>query len=54
VNTALKRVVIIFQKEVMDNLRDRRSMISAMLSSLIGPVILIILSPSLKDEGYPR
>lgn len=42
-NTALKRVVIIFQKEVMDNLRDRRSMISAMLSSLIGPVILIIL-----------
>lgn len=40
---SLQRIWIVFSKEVRDNLRDRRSMFSALGSSLIGPVILLIV-----------
>lgn len=39
----LRRIWIIFRKEVTDNLRDRRSLFSALSSSLIGPVLILIL-----------
>jgi sodium transport system permease protein len=40
---ALERIGIIFGKELKDNLRDRRSVFSALLSSLIGPVLLVVI-----------
>ena len=39
----LQRIWIVFSKEARDNLRDRRSMFSALGSSLIGPVILLVI-----------
>ena len=41
--TALNRIGIVFSKEVRDNLRDRRSLFSALASSLIGPAILLAM-----------
>jgi sodium transport system permease protein len=40
---SLQRIWIVFSKEVRDNLRDKRSMFSALGSSLIGPVILLLV-----------
>jgi len=40
---ALQRIWIIFSKEVTDNLRDRRSIFSALASSLIGPALILLL-----------
>ena len=40
---SLQRIWIVFSKEARDNLRDRRSMFSALGSSLIGPVILLVV-----------
>ncbi len=37
----LARIWVVFVKEVIDNLRDRRSIFSAILSPLLGPVILL-------------
>ena len=42
-NGSLTRIYVVFRKEAMDNLRDRRSIFSALSSSLIGPVILVLL-----------
>jgi sodium transport system permease protein len=39
----MKRVWIIFQKEVLDNLRDRRTITSSMLTSLFTPALLLAL-----------
>jgi sodium transport system permease protein len=41
--TSFDRIKNVFMKEVLDNLRDRRSLSSGMLSSLIGPAILLAL-----------
>jgi sodium transport system permease protein len=41
--SAANRIWNVFSKEVLDNLRDRRSVISALASSLIGPILLLIL-----------
>lgn len=41
--TSLQRIGVVFSKEVMDNLRDRRSIFSALMSSLIGPVLILLL-----------
>lgn len=41
--TLLDRIFVVFRKEVMDNLRDRRSIFSALASSLVGPLILILM-----------
>lgn len=41
--TSLQRIGIVFAKEVQDNLRDRRSIISALISTLIGPVLIIMM-----------
>jgi sodium transport system permease protein len=40
---ALLHIWLVFSKEVRDNLRDRRSLISALSSSLIGPGILLLM-----------
>jgi sodium transport system permease protein len=40
---SLKRIGVIFRKEVTDNLRDRRSLFSALSSSLIGPALLLVI-----------
>ena len=40
---ALSRIWIVFLKETVDNLRDRRSVTSALVSTLIGPAILLLL-----------
>lgn len=34
---------IIFTKEILDNLRDRRAMVSALIYPLIGPVLVVLL-----------
>jgi sodium transport system permease protein len=39
----LGRIWNVFFKEVTDNLRDKRSVFSALLSSLIGPILLLIM-----------
>ncbi len=39
----LERIGIIFGKELRDNLRDRRSVFSALMSALIGPVLLVVI-----------
>jgi sodium transport system permease protein len=39
----LLRIWLVFSKEIKDNLRDRRSLISALSSSLIGPGILLLM-----------
>jgi sodium transport system permease protein len=41
--TAFGRIAIVFWKEVTDNLRDRRSLFSALISSLIGPALLLVI-----------
>lgn len=40
---SIKRIWIVFPKEVIDNLRDHRSLISSLISTLIGPAILVIM-----------
>ncbi len=40
---SLKRIAIIFRKEAVDNLRDRRSLFSALISTLITPALLLSL-----------
>lgn len=39
----LERISVIFTKEIRDNLRDRRSLFSALSSSLIGPVLIVAM-----------
>jgi len=41
--SALQRIGVVFFKELLDNLRDRRSVMSALLSTLIGPGVLLLL-----------
>jgi sodium transport system permease protein len=41
--SAFERIGIIFGKELKDNLRDRRSVFSALMSALIGPVLLVLI-----------
>jgi sodium transport system permease protein len=41
--SGLQGIGVVFRKEVTDNLRDRRSIISALMSTLIGPVLTVIL-----------
>jgi sodium transport system permease protein len=38
-----KRIYNVFIKEATDNLRDRRSVISALMTTLIGPLMLLVL-----------
>jgi sodium transport system permease protein len=40
-SSALNRIGVVFFKEVTDNLRDRRSVISALISGLIGPLLVL-------------
>lgn len=42
-NATLDRIGVIFTKEIRDNLRDRRSLFSALSSSLIGPVLIVAM-----------
>jgi len=42
-SASIQRILVVFRKEVLDNLRDRRSLISAAMSTLIGPAILLLL-----------
>lgn len=37
------RIGVVFLKETIDNLRDRRSIITAMISTLIGPALLLAM-----------
>lgn len=41
--TSPQRIVIVFVKEVVDNLRDRRSLVSSLASTLIGPVLILLM-----------
>jgi len=43
VSAVLERIWVVFVKEVVDNLRDRRSVATAMLYPLIGPVLVGLL-----------
>jgi sodium transport system permease protein len=50
-----RRIGVIFMKETIDNLRDRRSIFTALASTLIGPalllVIIIIVGQSFTQDG---
>ena len=37
------RVGVVFNKEVLDNLRDRRAMSTSLMSILIGPVMALLI-----------
>jgi sodium transport system permease protein len=39
----LQRILIIFQKEVLDNLRDRRALSSTLIGTLLGPGLMLLL-----------
>ncbi|NUM46733.1 MAG: ABC transporter permease [Anaerolineales bacterium] len=39
----LNRILIIFQKEVLDNLRDRRALTSTLMGTLLGPGLMLLL-----------
>jgi sodium transport system permease protein len=39
----LRRIKIIFQKEVVDNLRDRRALTSTLMGTLLGPGLMLLL-----------
>ncbi|GAB4580654.1 MAG: ABC transporter permease [Anaerolineales bacterium] len=39
----LNRILIIFQKEVVDNLRDRRALSSTLMGTLLGPGLMLLL-----------
>jgi sodium transport system permease protein len=39
----MKRIWIVFKKEIIDNLRDRRSLTSALLTPLFSPIFLVAL-----------
>lgn len=40
---SLSRIRVVFSKEFNDNFRDRRSMTSSLISTLIGPVLLVLM-----------
>lgn len=40
-NNSLRRIWIVFSKEVLDNLRDRRSLVTSLISTMITPALLI-------------
>jgi sodium transport system permease protein len=42
-NGSLNRILTIFKKEVKDNLRDRRSVVSSLISGLLGPALMVML-----------
>jgi len=39
----VQRIFIIFQKEVLDNLRDRRALTSTLMGTLLGPGLMLLL-----------
>jgi sodium transport system permease protein len=41
--TSFEHIAIVFRKEVVDNLRDRRSLFSALISTLLTPALLLSL-----------
>ena len=40
---SFRKILVVFKKEFTDNLRDRRSITSSLISTLIGPVILVLM-----------
>ncbi len=42
-STSMQRAGVVFRKEVVDNLRDKRSVSSALLVPLLGPVLIVAL-----------
>lgn len=55
---SLERIGIVFQKEVVDNLRDRRSIISTLLSTLITPglllALIVVMGKTILSEGSEK
>jgi sodium transport system permease protein len=41
--SSLKRIIVVFNKELLDNLRDRRSIFSALATTIIGPALLLVM-----------
>lgn len=39
----MERIAVVFRKEVVDNLRDRRALASALLYPLLGPVLIVAM-----------
>lgn len=39
----LDRILVVFQKETLDNLRDRRTITGALIGTLLGPLIILLL-----------
>lgn len=51
----MSKIWVVFLKEIVDNLRDRRSMVSALVYPLLGPILvvamLILVGRSLSDSA---
>lgn len=50
----LGRIGLVFMKEVIDNLRDRRTLITVLLSTLIGPAVVFLLFTVIGRESSER
>ncbi|MBC8334074.1 MAG: ABC transporter permease, partial [Anaerolineales bacterium] len=50
----MKQIWIIFEKEVLDGIRDTRSWVTGLLGALIGPIILgimlVIFGSSMRED----
>ena len=46
--------LIIARKEIVDHFRDRRSLMSAALYTLMGPLVVMVVSFSPQAGGSPR
>ncbi len=51
---SFERIGLVFGKEVIDNLRDRRTLITVLLSTLIGPGMVFLLFTVIGHEGSER
>ena len=52
--TALSQINAILRKEMLDGLRDRRSLMSALLFPLLGPVLCAVLLSTMASSGPSR
>ncbi len=50
----LDRILTVFRKEVLDNFRDRRSLMTALIYPLLGPVLLGILVSAVSQAVSPE
>jgi sodium transport system permease protein len=48
----LDRILVVFQKEALDNFRDRRTITGALIGTLVGPLIILLIIVILGQAFY--